>query len=75
VRFALRTLINPRVIFQPVMFTGGDERISTGTGSRRYPLSQLAYDLQAQTSIDWQPMRDWFPASRTRSLQPFKMMS
>src|SRR5216683_8001087 len=65
VRFALRNADQIHgVIFQPVMFTGRDERISTEDRyAERYPLSQLAYDLQAQTSIDWQPMRDWFPAS------------
>ena len=30
---------------------------------KRYPVSQIAYDLQNQTSISWQPMRDWFPVS------------
>src|SRR5246127_255252 len=65
VRFALRNADQIHgVIFQPVMFTGRDERISTEDRyAQRYPLSQLAYDLQAQTSIDWQPMRDWYPAS------------
>ena len=52
------------VILQPVMFSGRDESISTEERyARRYPLSQIAYDLRNQTSIDWQPMRDWFPAS------------
>jgi len=52
------------VIFQPVMFSGRDEAISDEERySRRYPVSQIAYDLQAQTSVDWQPMRDWFPVS------------
>jgi 7,8-dihydro-6-hydroxymethylpterin dimethyltransferase len=52
------------VLFQPVMFTGRDELLSTEERyARRYPLSQLAFDLQEQTSIHWQPMRDWFPAS------------
>ncbi|HEX2715225.1 MAG TPA: radical SAM protein [Candidatus Acidoferrales bacterium] len=65
VRFALRNADQIHgVIFQPVMFTGRDERISTEDRyAERYPLSQLAYDLQAQTSIDWRPMRDWYPAS------------
>ena len=31
--------------------------------AKRYPVSQIAYDLQDQTSIGWQPMRDWFPVS------------
>jgi uncharacterized radical SAM superfamily Fe-S cluster-containing enzyme len=52
------------VIFQPVMFSGRDEGISDeGRYAQRYPVSQIAYDLQEQTSIDWQPMRDWFPVS------------
>jgi uncharacterized radical SAM superfamily Fe-S cluster-containing enzyme len=52
------------VIFQPVMFSGRDEDISADERyARRYPVSQIAYDLQAQTSLGWEPMRDWFPVS------------
>src|SRR5208337_3341260 len=52
------------VIFQPVMFSGRDEAISDEERyARRYPVSQIAYDLQAQTAVDWQPMRDWCPVS------------
>ncbi len=52
------------VIFQPIMFCGRDENVATDERySRRYPVSQIAYDLQAQTSIGWEPMRDWFPVS------------
>jgi uncharacterized radical SAM superfamily Fe-S cluster-containing enzyme len=52
------------VIFQPVMFCGRDEDISADERyARRYPVSKIAYDLQAQTSFGWEPMRDWFPAS------------
>lgn len=52
------------VVFQPIMFSGRDDRIPAEERyARRYPLSQLAYDLQEQTSIGWQPMRDWFPVS------------
>jgi uncharacterized radical SAM superfamily Fe-S cluster-containing enzyme len=52
------------VIFQPVMFCGRDEDISADERyAKRYPVSQIAYDLQAQTSIGWEPMRDWFPVS------------
>jgi uncharacterized radical SAM superfamily Fe-S cluster-containing enzyme len=52
------------VIFQPVMFCGRDGDISDDERyARRYPVSQNAYDLQAQTSFGWEPMRDWFPAS------------
>lgn len=52
------------VVFQPLMFAGRDESVSPEDRYvRRYPLTQLAYDLHGQTSIDWQPMRDWFPTS------------
>jgi uncharacterized radical SAM superfamily Fe-S cluster-containing enzyme len=52
------------IIFQPVMFCGRDEDISTDERyAKRYPVSQIAYDLQAQTSFGWEPMRDWFPVS------------
>jgi uncharacterized radical SAM superfamily Fe-S cluster-containing enzyme len=52
------------IIFQPVMFSGRDEDIPTDERyARRYPVSQIAYDLQAQTSFGWEPMRDWFPVS------------
>ena len=52
------------VAFQPVMFCGRDEEISADERyARRYPVSQTPYDLQAETSFGWEPMRDWFPAS------------
>ena len=52
------------VILQPVMFCGRDEDISPNERyAKRYPISQIAYDLQAQTSFGWEPMRDWFPVS------------
>jgi len=52
------------IIFQPVMFSGRDEEISDDERyARRYPVSQIAYDLEAQTSFGWEPMRDWFPVS------------
>ncbi|HXN25236.1 MAG TPA: radical SAM protein [Candidatus Dormibacteraeota bacterium] len=52
------------VVFHPIMLSGRDEGISADERyARRYPVSQLAYDLQEQTSIGWQPMRDWFPLS------------
>src|SRR5262249_9105700 len=65
VGFAIRNIDKIHgVILQPVMFSGRDESISTEERyERRYPLSQIAYDLRNQTSIDWQPTRDWFPAS------------
>jgi uncharacterized radical SAM superfamily Fe-S cluster-containing enzyme len=52
------------VVLQPIMFAGRDEHVSPDERyARRYPLTQLAFDLQEQTSMDWQPMRDWFPLS------------
>ena len=52
------------IIFQPIMFCGRDEDISAEERyARRYPVSRIAYDLQAQTSFGWEPMRDWFPVS------------
>lgn len=52
------------VVFQPIMFAGRDERVSADERyARRYPLTQLAYDLHEQTLIGWKPMRDWFPMS------------
>jgi hypothetical protein len=65
VRFAIQNMDKIHgLLFQPIMFSGRDEAITDDERyARRYPLSQLPYDLQEQTSIDWQPMRDWFPAS------------
>lgn len=65
VRFAIQNIEKIHgVLFQPVMFTGRDELISSDERyAKRYPLSQLAYDLQEQGSTTWQPMRDWFPVS------------
>src|SRR3989440_9026255 len=65
VRFAIENIDKIHgVLFQPVMFTGRDEGISTDDRyAKRYPLSQLAYDLQEQGSAAWRPMRDWFPVS------------
>jgi uncharacterized radical SAM superfamily Fe-S cluster-containing enzyme len=65
VRFAIENIDKIHgVLFQPVMFTGRDEGISTNDRYvKRYPLSQLAYDLQEQGSTAWRPMRDWFPVS------------
>jgi 7,8-dihydro-6-hydroxymethylpterin dimethyltransferase len=65
VRFALQNIDKIHgVVFQPIMFAGRDERVSADVRySRRYPLTQLAFDLYEQTSIGWQPMRDWFPLS------------
>jgi 7,8-dihydro-6-hydroxymethylpterin dimethyltransferase len=65
VRFAVQNIDKIHgLLFQPVMFTGRDENIPTEDRyARRYPLSQLAYDLQQQSAFDWQPLRDWFPVS------------
>lgn len=65
VRFAIQNTDKIHgVVFQPIMFSGRDESVPADERyARRYTLSQLAYDLQDQTSIDWQPMRDWFPVS------------
>ena len=52
------------VIFQPIMFCGRDENVAADERYiRRYPVSEIAYDLQSQTSIGWEPLRDWFPVS------------
>jgi uncharacterized radical SAM superfamily Fe-S cluster-containing enzyme len=52
------------IIFQPVMFCGRDEDVSPDERYvTRYPVSQIAYDLETQTSFGWEPMRDWFPVS------------
>ena len=65
VRFAIQNIDKIHgVLFQPIMFAGRDEGVSADERyARRYPLTQLSFDLQHQTSIDWQPMRDWFPLS------------
>ena len=65
VRFAIRNIDKIHgVVFQPIMFAGRDEAVSADERyARRYPLTQLAYDLHEQTAIGWQPMRDWFPLS------------
>ena len=65
VRFALQKIDKIHgVVFQPIMFAGRDERVSADERyARRYPLTQVAFDLQEHTSIGWQPMRDWFPLS------------
>ena len=65
VRFAIRNLDKIQaIVFQPLMFCGRDENTSDHERyARRYPLSELPYDLQEQISQDWQPMRDWLPLS------------
>jgi len=52
------------VVFQPVSFTGRDERIDDIERSRkRYTLTHLVDDLRAQLQGKLEPMRDWFPLS------------
>ena len=52
------------IVFQPVMFTGRDAEICDQERSaRRYTFADLAEDLRRQTSVGWEPMRDWFPTS------------
>jgi len=52
------------VIFQPIMFAGRDRSVTPEVRhARRYTLSHLAHDLADQVAWDWQPLRDWFPAS------------
>jgi len=65
VRFAIQNVDKIHgVVFQPIMFAGRDEGVSPDERyARHYPLTQLAFDLHEQTSIGWQPMRDWFPLS------------
>jgi uncharacterized radical SAM superfamily Fe-S cluster-containing enzyme len=65
VRFGIQNIDKIHgVVFQPIMFAGRDEEVAPDERyARRYPLTQLAFDLHEQTSIDWQPMRDWFPLS------------
>ena len=65
VRFAIQNIDKIHgIVFQPIMFAGRDEGISADERyARRYPLTQLAFDLLEQTSTGWQPMRDWFPLS------------
>ncbi|HYT24017.1 MAG TPA: radical SAM protein [Candidatus Polarisedimenticolia bacterium] len=65
VRFGIQNIDKIHgVVFQPIMFAGRDEGVSADERyAHRYPLTQLAFDLHEQTSIGWQPMRDWFPLS------------
>ncbi|HEY6242627.1 MAG TPA: radical SAM protein [Pyrinomonadaceae bacterium] len=51
------------VAFQPVSFTGRDEKITDERRyAQRYTLSHLAHDVKNQTGIG-EPSRDWFPIS------------
>lgn len=50
------------VVFQPIMLSGRDEEVDDETRYRkRYTISQLASDLQTQTTVNWEPLRDWWP--------------
>ncbi len=52
------------VVFQPVSFTGRDEGIDDDTrAQKRYTLTHLVGDLNAQLYGKLDPMRDWFPLS------------
>lgn len=52
------------ILFQPVMFTGRDANLGDEERAvRRYTFAELAEDLKRQTSMQWEPMRDWFPIS------------
>ena len=52
------------VLFQPIMFAGRDRSVTPEVRqARRYTLSHLAHDLAGQVPWDWQPLRDWIPAS------------
>ena len=66
VRFALRNVDKVRsVLFQPIMFAGRDADVPDDVRrARRYTLADLAFDLREQSStMEWEPMRDWFPTS------------
>jgi uncharacterized radical SAM superfamily Fe-S cluster-containing enzyme len=69
VRFAIDNADKITVVsFQPVSFTGRDEDVGDDERrAKRYTLSHLAHDLQAQLGAT-EPMRDWFPLS---ALGPF----
>jgi hypothetical protein len=65
VRFAIEHIDTiQNILFQPVMFAGRDAEIcDEERAARRYTFADLADDLRGQTSIQWEPMRDWFPMS------------
>jgi hypothetical protein len=65
VRFAIEHIDTiQNILFQPVMFAGRDAEICDEERvARRYTFADLAEDLRGQTSIEWEPMRDWFPMS------------
>jgi hypothetical protein len=66
VRFALRNVDKVRsVLFQPIMFAGRDADVPDDVRrARRYTLADLAFDLRQQSpTMEWEPMRDWFPTA------------
>ncbi len=72
VRFAAANIdkINA-VSFQPVSFTGRDERVDADTRERwRYTLSHLAHDVKTQLGMT-EPLRDWYPLSASGPLSDF----
>ena len=72
IRFAVDNIdkINA-VSFQPVSFTGRDERLDPATRQAwRYTLSHLAHDVKAQTGVT-EPLRDWYPLSASGPLSDF----
>jgi hypothetical protein len=72
IRFAIDNIdkINA-VSFQPVSFTGRDEKLDEGLRAQwRYTLSHLAHDVQRQTGVT-EPLRDWYPLSASGPLSDF----
>jgi uncharacterized radical SAM superfamily Fe-S cluster-containing enzyme len=65
VRFAVHNVDKVQtVVFQPISFTGRDERIDDDTRrARRYTLTHMVEDLKLQLRGSPEPMRDWFPLS------------
>ncbi|MBN2242398.1 MAG: radical SAM protein [Acidobacteria bacterium] len=65
VEFAVRNVDKVQtVVFQPVSFTGRDEKIDDASRfSKRYTLAHLVEDLRVQLRGKLEPMRDWFPLS------------
>jgi uncharacterized radical SAM superfamily Fe-S cluster-containing enzyme len=65
VDFAIRNVDKVQtVVFQPVSFTGRDEKIDDESRhTQRYTLTQLVADLKLQLKGQPEPMRDWFPLS------------
>jgi len=70
VDFAIKNIDKIRnIVFQPLMFAGRDADVNDDDRyRRRYTLAHLAYDLQAQLSPDWEPLRDWFPTAAWSSI-------